>query len=231
MSDAGKISEHYLGARGEAYIDARQALSRAEHGYRLNFAWFRPHLRAADRVLDFGAGTGGMLRLIKGHVARAEGLEVNPAAARLAREQSGCEVYERMDLIPAGPVYDAVVSNHVLEHVRDVCATLEQIRARMKPGGRLIVKLPIDDWRSRRQRGWSRDDVDHHLQTWTPRLFANVLFESGFDVRECRVLTSAWHERLFWLRRFGLERPAYWAFAALKHRRQLLAVALNPSGR
>jgi cyclopropane fatty-acyl-phospholipid synthase-like methyltransferase len=228
MSGAGKVSGHYLGQAGEAYVAARQSPRREEYGYRLNLEHFLPYLRPDDRVLDFGAGTGGMLRLLRAHVAEAEGLEVNPAAARLAREHSGCTVYESLEQVAAGERYDAVVSNHVLEHVRDVCSTLEQVRERMKRGGRLVLKLPLDDWRDPAQRAWSRGDVNHHLHTWSPRSLANTLYESGFDVRESRVLTQAWHPRLFWLRRFGLDRAAFWALAALKHRRQLVAVALRP---
>lgn len=223
-----KVSEHYLGAKGEAYVASRLHPQREERGYRYNLETFLPYLKPTDRVLDFGAGSGGMLRLLKRHVARADGLEVNPAAAGPAREHSGCVVYGSLSEIEPGPVYDAVVSNHVLEHIRDVCSTLEQVRARMKPGGLLVVKLPIDDVHDKVQRQWSRDEVNHHLQTWSPRCFANVLYESGFEVRECRVLTFAWHPRLFWLGRFGLERAAFRALAAIKNRRQLVAVGVNP---
>jgi len=88
--------------------------------------------------------------------------------------------------------------------------------------------LPIDDAHTAYQRDWSRNDSDHHLQTWTPRLFANVLFESGFEVKECRVITSAWHPRLFPLMKIGLGPFAFWMLALIKRRRQLFAVAINP---
>jgi hypothetical protein len=90
-----------------------------------------------------------------------------------------------------------MTSNHVLEHVRDVCSTLERVRQAMKPGGRVVIKLPFDDVHERKQRGWSRDDLDFHLHTFTVRNFANVLFESGYDVERCEVITSCWHPRLF----------------------------------
>jgi predicted SAM-dependent methyltransferase len=137
-------------------------------------------------------------------------------------------VFSSFDALVHEPRYDVIVSNHVLEHVRDVCSTLEKLRAHLKPGGRLVVKLPIDDAHTAYQRDWSRDDSDHHLQTWTPRLFANVLFESGFEVNECRVITSAWHPRLFPLMKIGLGPLAFWMLALIKRRRQLFAVATNP---
>ena len=221
-----EVSSHYLGSTGERY--AAEHLSDADHlGYALNLRWFAPHLKATDRVLDFGCGNGGMLRLLKDRVASAEGLEVN-APARALAEKTGCRVWPSLEALPGGAVFDAIVSNHVLEHVRDVCGTLTALRARLRPGGLFITKLPIDDVHARHQRGWSRDDSDHHLQTWTPRQFANVLHESGYEVRECRVLTRAWHPKLFPLVKLGLSTPAFWAFAVLKKRRQLFAIGVNP---
>lgn len=125
------------------------------------------------------------------------------------------------------PIYDAVVSNHVLEHIPDVCSTLYTLRQRLKPGGRLIVMLPIDDFRERYQRQWDHDDKDHHLHTWSPRLFANVLYDSGYDVQDVRVITSAWHPALYKFMRFGLTNLVCWSIAALLKRRQLRAVAVR----
>ena len=47
--------------------------------------------------------------------------------------------------------------------------------------------------------------------------------------REIRIVTSAWHPRLFPLLKIGLGKLAFRALAVLKHRRQLLAVATVPA--
>lgn len=222
-----EVSDHYQGDAGVEYAKARHS-NVDSHGYDLNFQSFSPHLKPGDKVLDFGCGNGGMLRRLKDFGALPEGLEINPAAAAMAREQ-GFTVFASLDQIPADRRFDAVVSNHVLEHVRDPSTTLEQVRLRLRPGGKIILKLPIDDVRSRHQRGWSRQDVDHHLQTWTPRLLANTLFEAGYDVQRCDVLASAWDPRLFWTRKIGMEDLAFRVYARLRNRRQLVAVAINPA--
>jgi 2-polyprenyl-3-methyl-5-hydroxy-6-metoxy-1,4-benzoquinol methylase len=220
------ISSHYLGEKGKQYVNERQETYYWK-GLQINAERVLPYLTPSDTVLDFGCGPGGLLHLLKKHVARIDGLEINPAAAAMARA-SGCRVFSGLEEIPKDSAYDAIVTNHVLEHVRDVCGTLETLRASLKPGGRLVVVLPIDDFRTGRSKRWDRNDVDHHLATWTPRLFANVLFESGFDVQECRVITTAWHPRLFPLMAPGLSRIVCWATAVALSRRQLMAVATAP---
>lgn len=219
-------SAHYTDQRGVDYLTKRQSDPKGL-GYELNFAFFKPYLKAGDHVLDFGCGNGGMLPHVQSVVCHVDGFEVNLAAAEVARA-TGCQIFQNFDAIPPKRRYDAVVTNHVLEHVRDVPGTLAQVRDFLKPGGILLVKLPIDDWRDPRQRAWEEMDVDHHLHTWTPRLFANVLHESGFEVREARILTFAWHPRLFPLIRIGLGNIAFRLLAMLKRRRQLFVVGMKP---
>jgi len=220
------VSTHYTGDAGKEYVKQRQHNPNWP-GYGINLESFKPYLNKSQITLDFGCGNGGMLRLLPPLVARADGLEVNPAAREVA-QGFGQKVYASLDELPETPTYDLVVTNHVLEHVRDVCATLERVRKCMKPGAKIIVKLPLDDWRASHQRGWGRGDTDYHIQTWTPRLFANVLYECGFEVNESRVLTLAWHPKLFWSIKLGLSPLVFRAFAVVKNRRQLFAVATNP---
>jgi len=196
-------------------------------GYGLDFGDFRPHIHRGDRLLDFGCGNGGLLRHAVQVCDHVEGLEADPAARVLAAE-AGRPVYAALEQIPPNTSYDLVMTSHVLEHIPDPLGTLVRLRPLLRPGGKLLVKLPIDDVRDPHQRSWSRDDIDKHVHTWTPRLFANLLFEAGYEVNECRVLTSAWHPRLLWTAKLGLGGVVFGLFAVLKNRRQLFAVATNP---
>jgi SAM-dependent methyltransferase len=221
-----KVSEHYREEAGQRYVAHRQS-DPLHIGHQLNFEYFRAYLKSTDVLLDFGCGNGGLLRIVAKHVRRADGLEVNPHAAAMARS-SGLEVFGSLGDLPRKPTYDAVLSNHVLEHIRDVPGTLERLREAMKPGARLLLKLPINDWRARHERGWSKDDIDHHLQTWTPRLIGNVLYEAGFEVDDIKVIASAWHPRLFPLVKLGVGRLGFWALAVLLKRRQLFVIGHVP---
>lgn len=222
-----KVSTHYEGESGRVYADSKQ-LNPNEVGYSLNFEYFKSYLKPTDSVLDFGCGNGGMLMHIKRACATAAGLEVNAVAREIALKQ-GLTIFASIDEIPIVPTYDVVTSNHVLEHVRDVCSTLERLRLAMKPGALLVVKLPFDDIHERRQRKWNTNDLDFHLHTFSVRNFANVLIESGFNVEHCKVVTSSWHPRLFPFRKIKLDRLAIWMMAVLKNRRQIFAIGRVPT--
>lgn len=226
-----KASAHYTGGAYEAYASRDDYWSNLEHpSFRFEADFFARYLEPSHRVLDFGCGNSGLMNALRHRVAAIEGLEVNPAAAGRGRD-AGFTVYDAIGSIPPGRTYDRILSNHVLEHIRDVCSTLEALRTHLAPGGRFVFKLPIDDVRDRRQRSWSETDVDHHLQTWTLRLFGNVLKEAGLAAVEMRVVSSAIDPRVFFLERFGLHRLAFRLIAVLGRRRQLFVLARRASAR
>lgn len=228
MNDNKEASQHYLAESGAAYASGSYWEDLEHPFFAYEAAYFSSFLKPHYTILDFGCGNGGLLHQLKDQVASAEGIEVNPKSAAVARK-TGCVIHESLSALENDQLFDLIYSNHVLEHVRDVCGTLEMLQRRLKPSGIIILKLPLDDFRTPHQRTWQDADLDHHLQTWTPRLIANTLRETGFVPQEVRVVTSALHPKLLPLKRLGLERLAFRAFAMLKRRRQIFAVAKKAS--
>jgi SAM-dependent methyltransferase len=214
-----RVGRHYSGERGEAYLTYQRRYG--ELGAELNRFKFEPHVRPTDAVLDFGCGIGVLLERLD--AADKTGVEVSDLARRAARERGLRVVASTGELADASA--DVVISNHALEHVLSPLEELRELRRVLRTTGKLVVWLPIDDWRAQRR---PRADPNHHLYTWTPLLLSNLLEEAGFEVRECRVVTHAWPPFTSALAR--LPRPIFdviagiWAF--LRRRRQLMAVAL-----
>ena len=107
-----------------------------------------------------------------GHTA--VGLDGSDKFAQMAREDSGCEVWQqdflKLDL-PAGR-FDGIFANAVLFHIplQELPRVLKQLHAALKPGGVLFSSNP----RGENQEGWNgpRYGAYHDLQAWQELLNA-----------------------------------------------------------
>lgn len=184
QTEAFNYSEYYLGQQGQDYF-IWQNQGNLQRG-RINARKFQPYVRSDDTVLDFGCGSGALLyHLVCGHRI---GVEINPAARTMAR-QSGIEIHTTLETV-ADQSIDVAISNHVLEHVLCPLEALRQLHSKLVSKGRLVLCVPIDDWRTQKQVDFS--DVNHHLYTWTPLLMGNLLTEANFSIERVWIYTHAW---------------------------------------
>lgn len=215
-------SQFYLGESGRSYF-SRQG-SCGISGGELEARKLGPFIGKARSVLDFGCGGGFLIEALRRTVPVVCGIEPNPVA-REACTRRGLEVHESISDV-TGRTFDAVVSNHCLEHVPYPIDALRSLREVIACSGVLVLALPIDDWRV--QRRISEPDKDHHLHTWTPVLIRNTLHEAGYVTVSASVLSYAWPRH--WQHLYPVL-PAFafdsicrlWSVVA--RRRQLLAIA------
>jgi SAM-dependent methyltransferase len=219
-------SGHYKNASGSTYF-AWQSKNAAPVS-QMEARKFFSYIRRTDAVLDFGCGAGHIIRNLI--CARRVGVEINPNA-RAAAIQSGLQCHESLAEVEDG-AFDVVISHHALEHVEHPIAVLRTLRSKLTPSGTLVLYLPLDDWRT--QQEYDPADVNHHLQTWTPQLLGNSLFEAGFLPSQfsIRVVKHALfpgcastYDKL----PQSLVDMLCQAFAIAVKRRQLLAVATKES--
>jgi SAM-dependent methyltransferase len=222
--DAGEPSARFLRERGAAYFRLQDQL--AERSAVLNLWKFERHVHSGETVVDFGCGTGALLAKLA--AGRRIGVEVN-APARARAQSRGLEVLAASSELPDA-VADLVISNHALEHALQPLLELRELRRALKPGGQLVLWLPLDDWRA--QKSAREDDKDNHLYGWTPLLLGNLLSEAGYEVEAVRIATTAWRHNYVAARRL-LPSPAYRALTFLTavglRRRQMHAIARRPS--
>jgi len=105
-------------------------------------------LRARDRLLDVGAGTGLLALAAAPRVERVFALDVSPAMCghlerkltRLGVDNAEVVVNSATALPLADGGVDVVVSNYCFHHLRDreKARALAQIRRVLRPGGRLV---------------------------------------------------------------------------------------------
>ena len=119
-------------------------------------------------ILDLGCGPGRDLKVFASLGHRAVGLDGTAEFVRMAREFSGCEVWQQdfvhLDL-PAAQ-FDGVFANASLFHVPRVAlpAVLAALYATLKPGGVLFSSNP----RGNNQEGWNGERYGsyHDYDSW-----------------------------------------------------------------
>ncbi len=95
-------------------------------------------------LLDVGCGDGLFLNVARGAGWRVDGIEFSPEGARRSSHRLGRPVAVG-DLargrVLRGP-FDVITLWHVLEHLVEPAAMLDAARARLRPGGLLVIAVP-----------------------------------------------------------------------------------------
>ena len=126
------------------------------------------HGQEPFRILDFGCGPGRDLKIFRdaGHVA--VGLEGAERFVELARQYSGCEVWQQDFLSLQLPAehFDGIFANAALFHVpsQELPRVLKELWATLRPSGVLFSSNPRGD----NEEGWSgeRYGVYYNLERW-----------------------------------------------------------------
>jgi len=175
---------------GDAVGYADYAGDAAQHGrsFRRQAAWLLRHGAVAD-LLEIGCGPGLFLaEAARLGVARPIGVDLNPWAVQAARVRGLDVRVGSIDVLPTEPRFDAVVMLDVLEHVRAPLPFLAEVRARLRPDGRLLVMTPNIRSLLARVSGarWVSLKVPEHVRYYSPRGIRLLLAAAGFEVLAVR---------------------------------------------
>ncbi len=150
-----------------------------DHDVSQNIDALLRHIRASAplHILDLGCGPGRDLRAFTalGHVAI--GLDGSAEFVRMARQDSGCEVWQQdfLQLDLPAQRFDGIFANAVLFHVprQELPRVLRQLHATLKADGVLFSSNP----RGENQEGWNgqRFGAYHDLAAWRA-----LLTDAGF---------------------------------------------------
>ena len=172
---SSKTIEHY----SERAVEFRDGTR--DHDVSQNIDALLRHIRAAPpwRILDLGCGPGRDLASFRALGHSAVGVDGSPPFVAMAREHSGCEVWEQdfLALKLPGSHFDGIFANASLFHVptQQLPRVLRELHAALKPGGVLFSSNP----RGNNEEGWNRGRYGayHDLPTWRSYLEAAGLIE------------------------------------------------------
>jgi 2-polyprenyl-3-methyl-5-hydroxy-6-metoxy-1,4-benzoquinol methylase len=118
------------------------------------------------QLLEVGCGSGTRLKRMADLGWRVEGVDFDPIGVRNAQAK-GLKVHlgKLAEQRYAADTFDAVVMNHVIEHVPDPRELLIECHRILKPGGRLVVITPNEgSWGHRLYRtDWRGLEPPRHL--------------------------------------------------------------------
>lgn len=190
MSLATSQPMHY---DGDYYAWQRQS---GVAGAALDNWKFRPFLNDQMRVLDFGCGGGFMLASLP--AKERWGVEVNAAAASEAAKLLD-RVVPSISAIPSEQRFEAVISNHALEHVEQPLDILRELRGILANKSMVIFVVPSESWYQHRR--YDPGDINQHLYSWTPLLLGNLFSRAGYRVESVEILCHRWTPKAFLARR------------------------------
>lgn len=168
------------------------------------------------RILDFGCGTGYLLRRLS-RTLHAFGYDAAPSARGQCRMNAPDAVVleEWLSLEPQS--FDAIVSLHTLEHIAKPGPVIAELARKLAPGGVLLFVVPNPGGWGRRLKGprWFAYRDDTHCSLLSSGEWLTLVRRAGLEVLWVRG-DGMWDPPYVPLLPTVLQRPLFGAPAALQ---------------
>lgn len=136
-----RVADDHVGhllSTGENPFIAERLWKEAE---RITVDQVRRHSQPGQRILDVGVGTGRLLSNFP--ELDRHGVDISTAYLEIASRVGIDVCYALIEELPYRPdSFDVVTCTDVLEHVLDLQRSLDNILTVLRPGGKLIVRVP-----------------------------------------------------------------------------------------
>jgi len=153
--------------------------------------------RPGGRLLEIGCGNGETLERMRALGWTCEGIDFDPEAVKAARRR-GLDV--RLGSVEqqgyASDTFDAVVMNHVIEHVPDPRRLIQECRRILKQGGHFVCITPnCASWCSSIFKdNWRGLEPPRHLHVFSARALRRLLKETDWGSMKvgAMIANSGW---------------------------------------
>jgi SAM-dependent methyltransferase len=157
-------------------------------GYRLQAEYSVMQLLAqpGGRVLEIGCGAGWLTAFLGSLGWEAMGIDVDPESVEAVRSR-GLDV--RLGTLEAqgfpADYFDAIIMNHVIEHIHDPLGHLRECHRVLKKGGVLSLATPnvAGLGHERFRQYWVGLDPPRHLYIFSPESLATLIKSAGFSIQ------------------------------------------------
>jgi len=157
------------------HIDQKKLRSDGDHLLKL-----LPLIEKATSVLDFGGGLGGNMKYLSDKLQKTRFILVDHSEVSLefARKEllgdkdergNHFEYHTSLEKIPDNSI-DLVMSIQVLEHISEYKKFMDQLWARVAPGGMMLISVPVKGKRDRNRQ---------HVNKFTVKSMFTILTDYG----------------------------------------------------
>lgn len=211
------------GARLAAFLEPLIAWLDGRRARRL-LHQLRPPADRPPRVLDVGAGTGGVLAWLRDRGVEVHGTTASRTAADAAARRHGITLHVATDLPDdlAKLRFDAITYWHVFEHLTDPEAHVAAWPGLLAERGFVLVEVPDVDAIGARlcRRSWLGSDPVHHVTMLGRAAIERLLARHGLVVARAEGLSLKFTYVFLWSgllgRLFGRGYDFDTVFAVLK---------------
>ncbi|MBW1713528.1 MAG: class I SAM-dependent methyltransferase [Deltaproteobacteria bacterium] len=219
-----ELNQLYDTSRAEVFNSNAFALVKSfqadPSGMLYYYRWFlRECLSALDRgqeerprVLEVDCGCGVFLRCLKDVLsAQVLGLEINPHAAEVGRQELGVPIeVGTVDDLPPSKDFDLILLTAILEHLPHPEALLAGLIPRLRPGGSILILVPNfrGVYRNLMGRRWLWYMPPYHLHHFTPESMRRLIAAAGGRPRRMRTLNTGTYLFLIHYLVFGRAKEA-----------------------
>ena len=186
------VPSYILGMKGEQSQLSRMYLNRIK----------------PSKLLEIGCGSGEFLNYMQIAGWQVEGIDFDAKAIESVRAKYGinARVGSLESFRYAEKYFDAITMNHVIEHVPNPVALLQECYRILKPGGYLVIVTPnINSWGHQKfKTNWRGLEPPRHIHlfseatlqkcgkkagfqeidTWTTAARSISVFNGSFDIEE-----------------------------------------------
>ncbi len=194
VPDIAHIGQYYQSAEYVSHTETREGLiNRLYHAVRkITMRSKQNWVKSASGVkqgslLDIGSGTGAFLHYMQQLGWQVTGLEPDAGARDNARKLYQLETQSVEELFNLPPAqFDCITMWHVLEHVHNLHAYLDQIHRLLKPGGALLIAVPNYTSTDAHLYGsdWAAYDVPRHLYHFSPAAMDILLRQHQLRIQQ-----------------------------------------------
>lgn len=146
-----------------------------------------PKICRGGHLLDIGCSSGNFIGNLK-KIWKAEGIEINTVACRIARKKGltvhNCDVLE----LQATKRYDLIRCSHVYEHINDPDSFNSKVVSMLNRGALLVIYTPNLDSITRKIFGdvWEGYYDETHFRIYRKAYFLKLASTYGLEVRSVR---------------------------------------------